>query len=177
VIVVAYTPTANRGIDALADHPHRDQPRVAPGGEAGDARRRRPVVAGDDRRVDAEAPPHHLGDAPGVLLVGGDDQAAGIGVDGPDGVEAFVGAAQHGGHPLAVERQGSAQALRRAGGVEGVVEAGRDLLAAGRHPLHVPADAGEVHRPHDAPVAQGVAVPVGVVGPRLVELVADERDR
>ena len=40
-------------VDALADHPHGDQPRVGAGGEAGDAGRRRRVVAGDDDGVDA----------------------------------------------------------------------------------------------------------------------------
>ena len=89
----------------------------------------------------------------------------------------LVGAAQHRRQPLAVERQGGAQALRRAGGVEGVVEAGGDLLAVGRDPLHVAADPREVHRAHDPAVAQGVAVAVRVVGPGLVEHVVDERDR
>ena len=91
--------------------------------------------------------------------------------------EPLVGAAQHRRQPLAVERQGGAQALRRAGGVEGVVEAGRHLLAVGRDPLHLAADPREVHRAHDPSVAQGVAVAVRVVGPGLVEHVADERDR
>ena len=60
--------------------------------------------------------------------------------------EPLVGAAQHGRQPLAVERQRGAQALRGAGGVEGVVEAGRHLAAVGRDPLHLAADAREVDR-------------------------------
>ena len=50
----------------------------------------------------------------------------------------------------------------------------------GGGPLHLAVDAWEVHRPHDASVAQGVGVPVRVVGVREVafarRVVADEGD-
>jgi hypothetical protein len=144
--------------------------------EPGDAGRRARVVAGGDHGPDPVPGVEQLGDAPGVVLVGGDHQAGGVGLGGPQLHEPLVGLGQHGGQPPALERQRGAQPLGGPGGVEGVVEAGRVDGPVGRGPLHVPVDPGEVHGPHHPPVGQGVAVAVLEVGGGDVALVADEGD-
>ena len=81
------------------------------------------------------------------------------------------------GQPLTRQREGGAQALPRAGVVEGVVEGVGVLGAVGSDPLHVAVDPGEVDGPDDPAVVQGVAVAVLVVGVGLAEpVVADEGD-
>ena len=67
-----------RDVDALGDHAHGDEPRVARRGERGDLGRRLRVVGGDEPRRRAEARAEQRGDAARVLLVGGDHEAAGV---------------------------------------------------------------------------------------------------
>ena len=130
-----------------------------------------------DDRVLPEVAAEHRRDAAGVLLVDGDDEAARVRL-----VAAHVGQplhrlAQHGRQPLAVDRERRAQPLVGELAGQRVVERRRVDGAVRRAPLHLAADPREVHRPHDAAVAQRVAVAVLEVRDGLVGLVAHERDR
>ena len=161
-------------VDALGHHAHGHDPRVGAAGEAGDARRRHRGRRRSPRRALARrsAVRSSVGDAPGVLLVDGDHQAAGVGLASRRiAGELVVGlrAAPSGSHSPSSE---SAVRSRWLGA--GRVERRRRSVAAwsepsGAAPLHVAVDAGEVDGPHDAAVGERVAVAVLEVGHRLVE--------
>src|SRR5690606_36617828 len=68
------------------------------------------------------------------------------------------------------------EALVGPGAVESVLEPVRELLAVGRHPLHVPVDAGEPGGPHHAAVTESVLVAVLELCGGLAPLVVHERD-
>ena len=80
------------------------------------------VVRHGHRRPHPAAVAQQVGDALGVVLVGGDDQPAGVGLAAAQVLEALVGLGQHGGQPLALQAEGGAQPLGRPGPVERVVE-------------------------------------------------------
>ena len=100
-----------RDVDALADHPHGDQPRLPARGELRDPARRLRVVRGHDHGRRPDLAPQQRGDLPGVVLVHGDDEPAGVGLVAPDVVEARRRVAQHRRQPLALERQRGPQPL------------------------------------------------------------------
>ena len=140
-------------VDALGHHPHRHDPRLAPGSEPGDAVGRFGIVGRRHDRSHAQPVLQDLGDAPGMVLVGGDHQAPGAGLTFPDGQKLLVGLAQDVGEPFAIKGVGGPEALARPRRVEGVLErVGVDAAVRGT-PLHHPVDAGEVDGPHDAAVA------------------------
>jgi hypothetical protein len=70
-----------RDVDALGDHQHRHEPGARAGGEARDPRGGVGRVRGDDVGALAGDPGEPVGELLRVLLVGGDDQAAGVVVD------------------------------------------------------------------------------------------------
>ena len=118
------------------------------------------------------------GDAAGVLLVHGDDQAAGVAVLGAQLLELGVGAPQHVREPLALQREGRAQALAgEAALAERVVEARGVALAVRTSATAIsPFTRGKKTGRTTLGVVQRLAVAVLVVGLRLVAGVADEGD-
>jgi hypothetical protein len=101
-------------VDALADHQDRHQPAVGARGEAVDRRRGAGVVGGDDDRLLAGDGRQPARDLPGVLLVGGDDEAAGVGMTrGAAVAQACVRVSQHLPDPVAVGVEGGPQSPRR----------------------------------------------------------------
>ncbi len=164
-------------VDALRDHQHRDQPAVAAGGEPLDRRGRAGVVGGHDRRLLAGDRPEPACDPAGVLLVGSDDEAAGVGVPGRAAVgQPLVGVAQHLADPVAVGVERGAQPPRGLLARQHDVEVEAARLAVG-DPLHLAAVGHEGDRPADA-VDERVGVRVRVVGfAERVVVVANPRDR
>ncbi len=170
-----------RYVDALGHHPDRDHPAAAVLTELVDPLRRAGVVGEHHGRLAAGDLPQQLGVGARRVLVGGDDEAAGVRDALPDLRQPLVGGAQHVRHPVAARVQ------RRAPGLgDGVLghrfaEPGGDLVAGLGPPAHVAAVGEEDDRPDDA-VAERVAVAVGVVGggpadPVVALLVRDEGDR
>ncbi len=168
-------------VDALGHHSHRHQPRPVVVGELGDLLRGGRIVADHHVGRRAETVAQQPGDALCVVLVDGDHQSAGVAVVLADRTQLLVGACEHARHPLALEAQRGSQPHRHLVLGQLVLEAGVDHVARRRGPLHVAVDAREVHRSHDAAVAQGIRVAVGEVGVSHVALaaggvVAHERD-
>ncbi len=136
----------------------------------------RRIVAGDDLRPRPQPVAKEPGDVAGVLEIGRDRQAAGVGLLLTDRRQPGVGLRHDGRQPLAVEAEGGAQALGDPGRVERVGERRRLDRTVWRGPLHQSVDPGEVDGPHHPAVAQRLAVAVLVVRHRLVEHVAHEGD-
>ena len=124
VVVVAYTPTRSRGMSTPSDTMRTATSHGSlAAAKRAMSRRRVGSSDGDHGRPLAEAVAQEAGDAAGVVLVDGDDQAAGLGVR-------RRGSARGGRPPSRstvgshspVERERGAQPLARPGLVEGVVE-------------------------------------------------------
>ena len=171
-----------RHVDALGDHPDRDHP-----ARVGRRRTRRSAwtrAFSSDRTTVGFSPliaVQQRGVGPRGVLVGGDDQAAGVGHVAPDLGQPAVGRGQHGRDPVALAGRARSAGLRREVLGQRLAEPGRHLVAGPGAPAHLAGVGHEQHRPDDV-VAQGVAVAVGVVGDRArhavaAGLVSHERDR
>ncbi len=115
-----------------------------------------------------------------MLLIGRDDQPAGVALLGADATKPVVGLAEHGRQPVTVERQRCPQPRRHLVARQLVREARPEHVARRRVPLHLTVDPGKIDRSDHAAVAEGVGIAVGVVGVGEVPLgghvVAHERD-
>ena len=169
-------------VDALGDHPDRDEPAAGSRREVGDACRRAGVVGQHHRRRLAGQSGQHRGVGARRLLVGRDDHGAGIGHAAVALLgEPGVGGLQHRRYPLALRVEHRAPGPRRLLGVQRLAQPGRMLLARACAPARL-ARVGEEHHRPDHAVGQRLGVAVGVVGRRAhqslgVRRVGDERDR
>ncbi len=123
-----------------------------------------------------EPAPEDVRDAPGMLLVDGDDQAAGVRLAAAHVSEPLACLAQHRRQPLPVDGEGGPEPLVGERARQRVVEGRLVGRAIGRGPFHLAAGPREVDRPHHATVSERIAVAVLVVGDRLILLVAHEGD-
>ena len=115
-----------------------------------------------------------------VFMVGGDDEAAGVGVFGANGVEPGLGLLKNGRQPVAVRIEGRTKSCAPVFARNGVAKGCLFQRAARVYPLHVAVEAGEVHRPNHPSFFEGFAISVLDVCDGLAviaEGVADEWDR
>ena len=163
-MVVAYTPTARRGTSTPSDTMRTATiQRSSLVAELVDALRGAGVVGEDDGRLGAGDLADQLGVRAGRVLVGGDDEAAGVRDALADLGQPLVGGAQHVRHPVAARVERGAPGLRDRVLGHRLAEPGGDLVAGLGAPAHVAAVGEEDDGPDDA-VGERVAVAVGVVG-------------
>ena len=169
-----------RHVHALGDHAHRHHPAVLARGEGLDAAGGAGVVGqdhGGGLSGDGAEPPRV---GAGRALVRGDDEPAGVGHLAAHLAQPLVGGRQDRGDPLPRGVQGRAPGLGLQVLGQRLPQPCGHLVAGPGAPAHLAGVGHEHHRAHD-PVAQGVGVVVGVVGPRppgaagLLD-VAHERD-
>ena len=133
-----------------------------PSRELLDARARAGIVGEDDRGCLPSEVAQLAGIGPRLGLVGGDDQATGIGDVPPDLGEPGIGGNEHRGHPLTLGIQGRAPGLSHGVLGQGLAEPGADLVTGLSAPPHFAAVGQEDDRPDNA-ISQGLGIPVGVV--------------
>ena len=115
-----------RHVDALGNHPHRDQPPAGARREVRDACRRAGVVGQHDGRRLAGQPGQHGGIGARGLLVGRDDHGARVGHAAVAQLrQPGVGGLQHRRYPLALRVEDRAPGPRRLLGVQRLAQPGR----------------------------------------------------
>src|SRR5207237_3587703 len=131
-------------------HADRNGPRIVALAELLDDARRFRVVGQRDTSADLVVALEQLHDRSGVLLVGGDDEAARAGVRTADVDESLVRLRQHCGQPVTVGTERGAQTSAPLVTTKVFVEGRGELFAVARTPFHVAIEAGEENGPYDA---------------------------
>ena len=168
-------------VHAFGNHAHGNHPSLVSSGELGDPVGGAGVVGkhhGWPLPADGLQP---FRVCAGGLLVGGDDEAPGVGNRFAHGGQAFVGRGEDRLDPVARGVEGGPPGLPGHVFGQRLAEGRFDDVALLRLPPHLPRVAEEHDGPHDA-VAQRLGVPVRVIGARAEHAVAvvgvlDERDR
>ncbi len=151
-------------VHAFGHHADGHHPALFAGGEFLDLAGCLGVVGKDDGGRFAGDLLQLAGVGAGVVVVGGDHQAAGVGHGPADLAEAFVRPGQHGRDPFAGRVERGAPGLRDDVLGDGrLAEGSGHLLAAAGAPAHL-SGVGHEHDGTDHVVPQGVPVAVGVVG-------------